>query len=77
MWPFRSRVTFERRSGKIAARVAKIPTSDLPVWADQAINDAGRSLTAWRRRGERADLEEAILGAEALAEILRAIRERT
>ncbi len=74
---FKRRVTFERKSSKIAARVAKIATSDLPVWADQAINDTGRSLTAWRRRGERADLEEAILGAEALAEILRSIRDRT
>jgi hypothetical protein len=74
---FKRRATFERKASKIAARVAKIPTSELPIWADQAINDTGRSLTAWRRRGDRVDLEEAILGAEALSEILRSVRDRT
>lgn len=67
---------FDRRLSKIGKRVGKIPAADLPQWADMAINDAGRALTQWRRRGDAADLDEAVLGAEALATILGAIRDR-
>lgn len=74
---FKRKSKFDRKQSKIGARVSKIPTADLPMWADQAINDTGRSLTAWRRRGDRSDLEEAILGAEALATILMEVRDRT
>jgi hypothetical protein len=67
---------FDRKLSKIGQRVSKIPSADLPEWADMAINDAGRALTNWRRRGDPAELEEALLGAEALATILTAIKER-
>lgn len=74
---FKRKTKFERKLSKVGSRVAKIPVGDLPMWADQAINDTGRSLTAFLRRGDRADLEEAILGSEALATILTSIRDRT
>ena len=73
---FWRKTTFDRKVTKIGKRVSKIPTVDLPEWADMAINDTGRALTNWRRRGDPGELDEALLGAEALAAILTAIRER-
>jgi hypothetical protein len=74
---FRRKNQFDRRMTKMGKRVSKIPSADLPEWADMAINDAGRALTNWRRRGDPFELDEALLGAEALATILTAIRSRT
>jgi hypothetical protein len=74
---FRRKPTYKRELSKIGARVARIPVSDLPMWAEQSLSDTGRSFTSWLRRGDPVNLEEAILGAEALAEILRSVRDRT
>jgi len=73
---FKRKPTYEKKLSQIESRISRIPQEELPIWADQAINDAGRALTAWRRRGDQAELEEAILGAEALAAILKNIRSR-
>lgn len=58
-------------------RIDKIATPDLMSWADQALFGVGRSLSDWERYKNEDSLEEAYMGAEALAKVLAAIIQRT
>ena len=53
-------------SRKIAKRVSKIATADLPLWADQAIYETSRLLTAYERERTPQAMAELTDGAEAV-----------
>lgn len=67
-------VTVEKT--KIQKRVEKLSTSELMGWADQAIFGVGRAMSDWQRFNSKDSLDEAILGAEALHEVLKKLKER-
>lgn len=62
---------------KIQRRVDRLPTADLMGWAEQAIYGIGRSLSDWKRHGNKESLNEALEGSEALTAVVTAIRDRT
>lgn len=51
---------------KVQQRVSKIGTSELVLWAENALFVIGKNLTHWSREQDPTLLEEAHLGAEAL-----------
>lgn len=55
---------------KIAKRVAKIPTGELAMWAEQALSELGRCLSNYERTREALYLEEALNGAEAMHAVI-------
>jgi hypothetical protein len=61
---------------KIEQRVAKLPTTDLMNWSDQAIYMLGRDLNDWRRGGPQDHLAEAEIAAESLLAMVREVRSR-
>lgn len=63
-------------SEKLASRVARIQTSDLESWADQALFDIGRCLTQYGKNRDVADLEDALIGAEALHAVVNDLVDR-
>lgn len=58
-------------------RIEKLATADLLSWADQALFGIGRSMSDWQRFKKEESLEEARMGAEALAKVLETIIIRT
>lgn len=63
-------------SEKIARRVAKIPTGELTLWADQSLYDLGRLISAYERSREKAYLEELMVGAEAFHAVIHELNRR-
>ena len=63
-------------SEKVARRVAKIPTGELPLWADQSLYDLGRLISAYERSKEKAYLDELMLGAEAFHAVIHELNKR-
>ena len=61
---------------KIQKRVEKLSTQELMGWADQAIFGVGRAMSDWQRFKSKDSLDEAIMGAEALHEVLKILKER-
>lgn len=61
---------------KLQQRVAKIGTSELITWAENALFVIGKNLTHWGRENDPALLEEAHLGAEALFAITSELKKR-
>ena len=57
-------------SEKVAKRVAKIPSSELENWVDQAIYELGRCVSSYGKRREQTYLNEALNGAEALHAVI-------
>lgn len=66
----RDRVSPDEEMERVRARVRKIATPDLLLWADQAIFGLGRHLSEFQRHGSEADLEEARIAATALKAVL-------
>lgn len=66
----------EKERTKLEARVAKIPTAELVSWAEQALFGLGRSLSAWQRGHDAMDLEEAVIGADALQAVMKELKSR-
>lgn len=64
-------------SQRIAKRVAKIPTNDLFMWADQTIVSLARSLSTYERGRTQSNLDELTTGAEALHALVHEIEKRT
>lgn len=64
-------------SERIAKRVSMVSTSDLEGWVDPSLQDVGRAMIAYRRTGDQADLEDALLSAEVLHAIVDALKTRT
>lgn len=63
-------------SDKIARRVSVIPSPDLEMWADQALYDLGRCLSAYQKNRENVYLDEARVGAEALHAVVEELYKR-
>lgn len=54
----------------------KIGTTDLVLWAENALFVIGKNLTQWTRGQDDALLEEAYMGAEALLAITEELKKR-
>lgn len=63
-------------SAKIIRRVRKTPTEDLELWADQTMIATYQAFRSWQNTGESDMLSEAVMGSEALREVLEEIRRR-
>lgn len=63
-------------SEKLAKRVAKIPTGELEMWADQALYELGRCLSGYSKSREKIYLEEGLNGAEALHAVVHELNAR-
>jgi len=61
---------------KIVKRVRKMPTEDLKSWADQVSLDLHLTCRKWQTSGEDYLLDEAVLAAEAVREMLLEIQRR-
>lgn len=57
-------------------RVSKIGTSDLIMWAENALFVIGKGITHHQRDRSMDALSEAELGAEALTAIIRELKKR-
>lgn len=58
-------------------RIDRIPTHDLPMWADNCIYAIGRNLSDYAKDPSRLEmLDEAVEGSRALAQVLEAMRSR-
>lgn len=57
-------------------RVSKIGTSDLIMWAENALYVIGKEITHHQRDRSMDALSEAELGAEALTAIIRELKKR-
>lgn len=63
-------------SEKLAKRVAKIPTADLEMWADQSLYELGRCLSLYGKNRDKNILVEALSGAEALHAVINELHGR-
>lgn len=54
----------------------KIGTTDLVLWAENALFVIGKNLTQWTREHDDALLAEAHMGAEALLAITEELKKR-
>ena len=57
-------------------RVSKIGTSDLIMWAENALYVIGKEITHHQRDKNEYSLDEALLGAEALTAIIKELQRR-
>jgi hypothetical protein len=62
---------------KIEKRVASIATPDLVSWAENALFVIGKELTGWMKSKSPTQLDEALLGAEALLAIAKELKKRS
>lgn len=60
----------------LTKRVEKIGTSELVLWAENALFAIGKNLTHWSRSADAELLEEAHIGAEALLAITLELKKR-
>ena len=63
-------------SQKVAKRVAKIPTGELTMWADQSLYEMSRLISQYERSRENIYLEELLQGAEALHAVVDELNKR-
>lgn len=61
---------------KITKRVRKAPTEDLPLWADQVMVSIYQAFRSWQNGAGPEMLAEAMMGSEALREIMAEIQRR-
>ena len=61
---------------KLQRRVSGIGTSDLVLWAENALYVIGKEITHYQRDKSEYALEEALLGAEALTAIIKELQNR-
>jgi hypothetical protein len=64
-------------SEKVANRIDKIPTADLPLWADQVLTELGRALSQYEKQKEKHILDELMMGAESFHAIVDALHRRS
>jgi hypothetical protein len=62
---------------KIAKRVARIPTMELTVWADQTLYEMGRLLGIYERVRTPEAVKELVTSAEALHAVIEELNKRT
>lgn len=65
-----------KEKSKIEKRVESLPTGELLPWTENALYAIGRNLSAWQKTKDKATLEEARIGAEALHVILESLVKR-
>lgn len=63
--------------GKLLKRVEKVGTTDLVIWAENALFVLGKNLTHWEKDRTPELLEEAHMGAEALLAITNELKRRS
>ena len=61
---------------KILKRIEKIPTADLPMWAEQALFELGRCLSSYEKARDAAHLTDALAGVEAAHAIVNEMHRR-
>jgi Tfp pilus assembly PilM family ATPase len=64
-------------SEKVAKRVAKIATPDLTSWIEQAMSETSRSLNSYQKQQDAVNLEDLVLGAEAIHALISELQKRT
>ena len=64
-------------SEKVSKRVAKIPTSELEIWIEQATYEVGRCMSFYAKNRDQVFLQEALTGAEALHAVVDELYRRT
>lgn len=64
-------------SEKVAKRVAKIATTELELWIEQATYEVGRCMSLYARNRDKSYLDEALIGAEALHAVVDQLHKRT
>jgi len=64
-------------SDKLVKRVAKIPTADLIMWVEQALSETGRTCTSYIKSPNPSDINDMIIGAEAIHYLVTELRRRT
>lgn len=64
-------------SEKLSTRVSKIATADLVLWIDQAMSETNRCISAYQRSGEKHNLEDMLIGAEAIHALVSELHTRT
>ena len=62
---------------KLANRVSKIATADLIMWLDQAMSETNRSISNYQRSNEPLELENMLVGAEAINALVSELHRRT
>lgn len=62
---------------KLANRVAKIATADLLMWIDQAMSETNRCISSYQRSSELNDLDDMLVGAEAINALVSELHRRT
>jgi len=62
---------------KLANRVSKIATADLTMWLDQAMSETNRSISNYQRSNEPLELENMLVGAEAINALVSELHRRT
>lgn len=62
---------------KVAKRIDKIPTADLPMWAEQALFELGRCLSAYEKTRDSAHLADALTGVEAAHAVVNEMYRRS
>ena len=62
---------------KVANRVAKLPTADIPLWMEQALSETNRSLSSYLKSNDFIYAEELVVGAEALNALASELARRT
>lgn len=61
---------------KLAKRIARIPTGELEMWADQSLYELGRCLSGYTKSRDKYYLEEGLTGAEALHAVINELHTR-
>jgi hypothetical protein len=63
-------------SERLVKRVAKIPTADLMMWVEQALSETSRACTSYIKGSADSDLDEMLLGAEAIHYLVAELKRR-
>lgn len=66
----------KRANSKIVRRVRKIATDDLMLWADQVMVSTYQAFRSWQNTSDSDMLSEAVMGSEALREVMLEIQRR-
>lgn len=64
-------------SPDVGGRVAKISTTDLEMWIDQATYEVGKCMSMYAKQHEKYYLDEALKGAEALHAVVYELHSRS
>ena len=66
----------KRANSKIVRRVRKTATDELMLWADQVMVSTYQAFRSWQNTSDSDMLSEAVMGSEALREVMLEIQRR-